>query len=109
MGIEVTANHLVEAYASNEQGARRTYSGHWVSVTGEIAEVGETKSPQAFVTLKNDGTNVRHLRVVFSDDGDDVLTDLERDQSITVTCKVSVVRSEIILRNCALRSISSLQ
>jgi hypothetical protein len=80
-----------------------------LSVTGEIAAVRTAGSGQVDVTFTTSTRNSSYeVHALFSENGDDILAELETGQMLTATCKVSGVRPRLVLRECVVNALSAL-
>jgi hypothetical protein len=99
--LKISALQLSEEYNANKVAADQKYEDKILEVSGTIDSIGKDILDTPYVTLKGREFSIFGVQCMFDKSQEDKLAKLVKDQSITITGKVSgELIGNIILRNC---------
>lgn len=102
--IKVSAEDLAKAYVDNEVKADKTYKDNIVEVTGEIKDIGVVFGKTYLVLSSGKDFSITDIQCYFSDQKEiDKIANLEKEQEITITGKVSGKSLNVSIKKCSIK------
>jgi len=99
-GLPITAFDLWRHYENNEIAADKAYKGRWLTITGQIDDIGTDLLNTPFVTFRR-SSQIFSVQAMFTRGRDeDLLAGFNRMQTITITCRGSGKLGNVIVRDC---------
>ncbi len=85
--IQITAEHLYAEYHANEVAADLRYKGHWLAVTGAIADIKKDVFGEPVVSLRVDGDPFHTVNAYFGKDKIEQIAKLQKGSTVAITCR----------------------
>lgn len=99
--IKISAIKLSEEYNENQVAADQKYKNKLVEISGVIQSIGTDIGGTPYIVLKGREFSLFGVQCMFDKSQIDKLAALNKEQSITIICRVSgEIVGNIILRNC---------
>jgi len=101
--IELTAEELLQAYRTDEEGAEAEYKGKILRVTGMVGSVGKNMVGTPFVKLAGGGIEAWRVRCMFDKEHETELAQVTKGRAITVQGECGDYRKpDVTMRDCIL-------
>lgn len=101
--IKVTAMKLISDYEANEVNADAKYKGNIVEVSGIVGAIGKDILDTPYITLKNvNEFAITDVQCMFSKENEPELSQVSKNQQITLRGEVSGKLGNVIVNNCSI-------
>lgn len=101
--IEVTAEELLDAYATNEVAAKKKYENKYICITGIVESIGEDITDTLYITLSSgDEWDFGNVQCYFSDEYLNEIATLNKGDKVTVYGTHSDYFMSVLIEDCVL-------